>query len=341
MMPTVEWPAGAALGSTLVSTSTPTPLVDEVQRRPAVGNVVDAEMDHEGRGSRRGGGEAIGEVGGSASRPTSSRNVRLTSAFDDDRARRDAPAVGERDADRAAVFDEDALDARLQLDRAAARLDRFDQDFGEALRAAGRIIAAVEIIAEQRDHLGASQPLASVADVAGQRRERALRLRVGNVARDELVERPVHPLDRERMVAGEGEQGVGAARQAGNAAIVGAGRVHAVVDRLDLLEQRLQSRRVGGELAAEFGGVCAPVARRVDDRGRRSGRNDRAGASRADRRRRGGRGSRRPGRRDGRRRNRAGRRRSDRRRRGRRGAPCAGTCGNSRRGRHAPRRRRP
>ena len=202
---------------------------------------------------------------GSASRPTSSRNVRLTSAFETTARADDAPSVGERDADRAAFLDQDALDARLKPDRSAARFDRFDQDFGEALRAAGRIIAAVEIIAEQRDHLGASEPLAAVADVAGQRREQALRLRVGDVARDELVERPIHPSDGERMVAGEGEQRVGAARQAGNAAVVGAGRIHAVVDRLDLFEQRLQARCVGGELAAEFGRVCAPVARRLDD----------------------------------------------------------------------------
>ncbi len=40
--------------------------------------------------------------------------------------------------------------------------------------------------------------------------------------------------------------------------------VHAVVDRLDLFEQRHQARRVGGKLAAEFGGIGAPVARRVD-----------------------------------------------------------------------------
>ena len=84
--------------------------------------------------------------------------------------------------------------------------------------------------------------------------------------RDEFVERPIHPFDRERMLAGEGEQRVGAVRQAGNAAIVGAGRVHAVVNRLDFFEQRLQAGRVGGELAAEFGRVFAPVARRIDVR---------------------------------------------------------------------------
>ena len=84
------------------------------------------------------------------------------------------------------------------------------------------------------------------------------------MARDELVERPVHPLYGERMVAGEGEQRVDAARQAGDAALVGAGRMHAVGNRLDLLEQRLQARRVGGELAAELGGIGAPVARRFD-----------------------------------------------------------------------------
>ena len=129
--------------------------VDEVQRRAAVGNIVDAEVDHERRGTRRGGGEAIGEIGGQRVAADELEERAPDVGVRDDRARRDAPAVGERDADRAAVFDEDALDARLQLDRAAARLDRFDQDLSEALRAAGRIIAAVEIIAEQRHHLGA------------------------------------------------------------------------------------------------------------------------------------------------------------------------------------------
>ncbi len=224
MMPTVEWPAGAALGSTLGQHFDADALVGEVQRRPAVGDIVDAEMNHERRRTRRRGGEAIGERGGQRVAADELEERAADVGVRDDCARHDAPAVGERDADRAAVVDEDALDARLELDRSAARLDRFDQDLSEALRAADGIIAAVEIIAEQRDHVGAGEPFAAVADVAGQRREHALRLRIGDVARDEFVERPIHPFDGERMLAGEGEHRLGGARQAGDAAVVGAGR---------------------------------------------------------------------------------------------------------------------
>ena len=124
-----------------------------------VGHEIDAEMHHEGGVAGRRGGDPGAEIVGQPARLDEFEEGPLHVGVGDHRLRRDARSVGEDEAARAAGLDRDARDRGLQPHHAAARLDRAHQRVGEPAGSALGIEAAVEIIAEQRDHLGAGEAL--------------------------------------------------------------------------------------------------------------------------------------------------------------------------------------
>ena len=179
-------------------------------------------------------------------------------------------AVAEHNACRAVVFDRDAADRAFEPYLAAALLDGFDQHVGEPAGAAGRIITAVKVVAEQRHHLAAGQHLGPVADIVGEHGQCAARLRILNMLRHQIVERLVEPAKGKRVLARKIQHGVDRGRQPGDAAIVAAGRIHAVIDGADIGKQRREARRVGGKQVAEFADIVAPVARHVEGEARQA-----------------------------------------------------------------------
>ena len=123
----------------------------------------------------------------------------------DDRLGADLPAVAQFDAAGFAVLDKDAFDRRLEMNSAAALLDRLDEHIRKPARAALRIEAALEVIAEDRDHLAAGEFLRAVAEIADQRIDHGDDLPVADMFGDEFVEGAVHPLEALRMLLGKCE----------------------------------------------------------------------------------------------------------------------------------------
>ena len=88
--------------------------------------------------------------------------------------------------------------------------------------------------------------------------------------RHQIVERLVEPAKGKRMLARKIQHGVDRGWQPGDAAIVAAGRKHAVIDGVDIRKQRHKTGRIGGKQAAEFADIVAPVARHVEGEARQA-----------------------------------------------------------------------
>lgn len=150
------------------------------------------------------------------------------------------------------------------MNPAAALLDRAREAFGHRSGAAFRIVAAVEVIAENRDHVGDRRRGGVVGDVAAERRDPFPGSGVRDMARDEVVPRASHPRHCQRMGPGKAEQCVGIGWHAGNAAARGARRIHRREHGENILEQRGNAGRLCRILLADHLRIEAPVARHVD-----------------------------------------------------------------------------
>ena len=82
--------------------------------------------------------------------------------------------------------------------------------------------------------------------------------------RHELVEGLIEPTKGERMLFRERQHGRDRGRQAGNTAVAGTRRIHAIVDGADVGEERLETGGTRREETPEFAHVIAPVARHVE-----------------------------------------------------------------------------